>query len=72
MTAIHILRQQRQSLLHVVQDLALKAAPNFFQRVDKARQFVSRDLSVQGKPIEPCHLSPYPDKRIQGHLITRG
>jgi hypothetical protein len=51
MTAIHILRQQRQSLLHVGQDLALKAATNFLQRVDKARQFVSRDPAVQSEPI---------------------
>ena len=67
---VHVTRQHDKSLLNVGQDLGLKAATNFFQRVDEARHFIGRDPSIQGKPVEPCHLAPDPNKRVQWHLIV--
>jgi hypothetical protein len=67
---VYVTRQHDQSLLNISQDLGLEAATNFLQRVDEARQFVGRYPPVQGKPIQPRHLSPHPDKRVQRHLVA--
>ena len=69
---VHISRQQGQSLLHVGQDLRLKAGADFLQRVNEPGHFVGPDPAVQAKPIEPGHLTPHAGKRIQGHRIAWG
>jgi hypothetical protein len=45
--AVHVTHQRGDALLNIAQGLGLDAAPDFFQRVDEARQLVRRDLSVQ-------------------------
>ena len=69
---VHISRQQGQSLLHVGQDLRLKAGADFLQRINEPGHFVGPDPPVQSKPIEPGHLPAHPGKRVQGDRITRG
>ena len=39
---VHVSRQQNQSLLHVGQELRLKAAADFLQRVNEPGHFVGR------------------------------
>ena len=50
---VHISRQQGQSLLHVGQELRLKAGADFLQRINEPGHFVGPDPPVQSKPIEP-------------------
>ena len=57
---VHISRQQGQSLLHVGQDLSLKAGADFLQRVNEPGHFVRPDPPVQARTIEPGHFSPHP------------
>ena len=45
---VHISRQQDQPLLHVGQDLRLKAGANFLQRINKAG--ISSDWTFPFKP----------------------
>jgi hypothetical protein len=42
---VHISRQQGQSLLHVRQQLRLKAGADFLQRVNEPGHFVGPDLT---------------------------
>ena len=69
---VHIPRQQGQPLLHVGQDLRLKAGADFLQHINEPGHFVRPDLPIKPKPIQTGHLTPHAGKRVQGDRITRG
>ena len=68
---VHFSRQQGQSLLHVGQDLRLKAGANFLQRINEPGHFVGRDPTVQRKPIDPA-ISPRTPATVSSAIALRG
>ena len=68
---VHVSRQQGQSLLHVGQELRLKAGPDFLQSVNEPGHFVGSDPTIQRKPIEPSHF-PRTPASVSSAIALRG
>jgi hypothetical protein len=52
--------------------LGLDRVADLAQHECELGHVVSRNASVQTKPVQPGHLSPYGRRRIQRHLVPRG